>query len=961
MSSVQELLNALKANEKYQKQIVCSQLLSAKPGQYGQLNPPLPEALQDCLNKKDVQRLYAHQVKAISLLREGKNVGVVTPTASGKTLIYNLPLLEKVLHGEDLHALYLFPTKALEQDQKKSLLELAEPLGGLPPVTVEIYDGDTPSAEREKIRKSPPLVLLTNPDMVHLGLLPHHSQWAGFFKKLKWIVIDEVHTYRGIFGSHVSLVLKRLLRLCRHYGGQPQLLACSATVGKPGEFLEKLTGEAFSVITESGAPQPQRTFVLWNPESSPYTEATSLLEECLEKDLKTIVFTKSRKIAELISLWVRENPQWEPLVESYRAGYLPEERREIERRLFQNELRGVVSTSALEVGIDVGGLDACLLVGFPGTMISTWQRVGRVGRREKEALLVLIALPDALDQYWMSHPQEFFKRPLEQIVIHPGNKMVLAGHLLCAAAELPLQPEEPLAGGEAREVIARLEADNKLVRSQEWERWLCLAKNPHQGVSLRGIGDNFPLIDFQTGEILGFQDSSRAYRECYAGAVYIHQGETYEVVKLDYVNKEIFLKPFEGEFYTQPTVSEEVEILSVKHQRTLARGGQGEVNLCLGEVRVTEKVVCYERRLVADGSLISEHQLALPPQIFETESVWLSLPDGLVDELIRQEMDSLGSLHALEHALIALMPLFAICDRWDLGGISYLIHSQTKRPVIFIYDGFPGGAGLTERGYLVMEDLVQKVFELIHHCACEKGCPSCVQSPKCGNGNKPLSKHGAQQLADYARTGSSSSSVAVPLVLEKKAEEKDRDDKVSLDDKRVLYFDLETQKLAQDVGGWNNIRDMKLSVGIVFDSLDKKYSYYEENQVPQLIEKLCAADLVVGFNIKRFDYEVLRGYVNFDFNNLPTFDILELVHKQLGFRLKLEHLAQCTLQSAKAGDGLKAVEWFRQGRMDLIKQYCEMDVALTRDLFQFGLKNGYLLFRDQKSQELLRMPFKFRL
>ncbi|HET9869328.1 MAG TPA: helicase-related protein, partial [bacterium] len=425
----------------------------------------------------------------------------------------------------------------------------------LPAFSAEIYDGDTPTGTRAKIRKSPPHILLTNPDMLHLGILAFHDAWAGFFKGLKYVVVDEAHSYRGVFGSHVAHVLRRLRRVCAHYGASPQFVTCSATLGNPGEFLEGLTGLPFEVLSETGAPQNAKTFVLWNPDTaSPYTEAVTLLIECLKAGLKTIVFTKARKITELISLWVTQaRPEWAAQIKSYRAGYLPEERREIEAELFQDELKAVISTSALEVGIDVGGLDACVLVGYPGTMISTWQRSGRVGRGQAPSVVFLVAMADAMDQYWMKHPDRFFAMKPESLMVGFGNETIAGAHLRCAAAELPLTREADTAfyGALMDDLLPGLVEKGSLLESAAGGKWLVTDKNPQRSVGIRDMGEGYQIIRQDTGELIGTIDGMRAFRDCHPGAVYLHQGVQYVVKDLQWEGRKILVLDEPVDYYTQ--------------------------------------------------------------------------------------------------------------------------------------------------------------------------------------------------------------------------------------------------------------------------------------------------------------------------------------------------------------------------------------------------------------------------
>ncbi len=737
MERVDEFVRYLKGREEYEGRIVHLEHIASRPADYRNL--VLPPRIEKILRKQGIERLYSHQVRALEALRRRANVAVVTPAASGKTLIYNLCLLETLLKDPGARALYIFPLKALAQDQLQTIKEFAEE--GELEARAEIYDGDTSTYKRAQIRKEPPSVILTNPDMLHLGILPYHGSWQDFFRGLKVVVIDEVHTYRGIFGSHVAGIIRRLRRICRYYGANPQFILSSATIGEAKVFVETLSGLPCEVIKESGAPASAKSFLFWNPISSIYREAQDLFLECLKRDFKTIVFTKARKITELIHQWIiEENPDLEGQISSYRAGYLPEERREIERKFFSEELKGVISTSALELGIDIGGLDVCILVGYPGTVMATWQRAGRVGRKERKALLVMMGLSDALDQYFLSHPREFFRSGYETPIIDPFNPRIFAEHLLCAAAELPLSSEDEkmFSPGMSR-ILKILVARGQILR--KGKKWFSRSRRPQRRISIRSIGQSYTIIGSLEGKVIGGVSETRVFQECHPGAIYLHKGKQYQVVKLDPEKKNVYVEEVDSDYYTECTTVEEVEILEETKKKELT-----QFTVKLGRVKVTSQVVSFEKKRTATQVLLGEHPLSLPPQVFQTYSLWIEISPSLVSSIHKEGLDLAGGIHALEHASISLFPLFAMCDRWDVGGVTYPFHFQTGEATIFIYDGYPGGVGLAGRAYEVVEKLLEAAFRLIGDCPCERGCPSCIQSSKCGNRNKPLDKEAALKI-----------------------------------------------------------------------------------------------------------------------------------------------------------------------------------------------------------------------
>ncbi|MCZ7625183.1 MAG: DEAD/DEAH box helicase [Candidatus Methylomirabilis sp.] len=927
--------------------------IPSKSPSFSDLSHPLPEPLHDALRRIGVERLYTHQCAAIEAARAGSHPLVVTSTASGKSLTYLLPILEHLLNDRSARALLLFPIKALEQDQLKTLQTLLPPGAG---IEAAIVDGDTPASRREKLRANPPQLLLSNPDLLHLSLLPYHAQWRELWRNLRYVVLDELHTYRGVFGSHIAHVLRRLRRVAAAYGSQPQFIACSATISNPLGLSAQLTGHAFHLIDADGAPQQGKRFLLINPSGSPYTEATDLLLRCLRNGLKTIAFAKARKIAELIAMWARQADRTlGDRLAAYRAGFTADERRAIERGLFSEQLAGVVTTSALELGIDVGGLDACLLVGYPGSITSTWQRGGRVGRGRREALIILIALPDALDQYFFRHPDDFFGRPYEAAIVDPGNDQILAAHVVAAASEVPLRSDDPFYAAE-KELIQALHDQGRLLLSADGTEWYARERNPQRRINIRSLGESCTILN-EAGRAIGTIDGIRAVHECHPGAVYLHQGQQYEVLNLDLIQHKVHARPVTVDYYTTPLAEKDTEILEILESRD-HRG----IPYRLGRLKVTERVLGYERRRILGQDKIGSYRLDLPPHTFETVGLWFEVPDGLRAAVDQAGCHFMGSIHAVEHAMIGLFPLYALCDRSDIGGISYPIHPQVGRAAIFIYDGYPGGIGLTERGFRVLPELFLKTRQLLEECLCETGCPSCVHSPKCGSGNKPLDKPGAHLTlqgllgeASWAETTQPRSQHLSMTVSDPRVVEEPRAASTA---PSALVFDLETQRSADEVGGWEHRDRMGLAVGVVYDLDRAEFRVYTESQVEALIRDLVGARLIIGFNLRRFDFDVLRAYADLDWNALPTLDILECIYRRLGFRLKLDHLTQETLGERKSADGLQSLAWFKAGEIERVIEYCKQDVFLTKRLYDFGRQHGYLLYRDIQGRAV-RLPVDF--
>jgi len=830
-TGVSDFVEYLRSSADYAGQVRHAERLPAREARFADLDPPLPEELRQALAQQGIERLYSHQVEAIQRLRAGENVVVVTSTASGKTLCYNLPVLERLLADPDSKAFYLFPTKALAQDQLRGLRRFGEvaprrkgnsgshcegspstafrgcPFGqlrassecneGVNSATEDLsasggtpiqgaaevgdssrvypepnqtlryaqsdsgeepalsaakglgmtsladllacgtYDGDTPASTRRRLRNDANIIL-TNPDMLHTGILPYHSRWARFFSDLRYVVVDEIHSYRGIFGSHVANVLRRLRRICDHYGSNPQFVCCSATIANPVELAQRLTGLDITEISRDGSPRGPKTFLLWNPphidaarmeRRSSHDEAKELLAALMRRGVQTIAFTKTRVAAELLFRYTQESlerlaPELAGALRPYRAGYLPQERREIERLLFSGELRGVTSTNALELGIDVGSLDASIIVGYPGTIASTWQQAGRAGRGSEEALVVLVAYNDPIDQYLMRHPEYFFGRSPENAVIDPENPYVLAGHLRCAAFELPLRSDDRRYFGELTDSIAAILQDVGQVQRIDGDWYWATTDYPAAQINLRTSSDDtFTIIDAaDDNRVIGVVDAISAPELVYPGGVYLHQGETYLVRELDLEARTARVERRELDYYTQAVLDAHIRAGQAEQQHDW-RGWR----ICHGPATITWATTAFKKIQFYSLDSIGYGKLDLPPQSLDTVSTWLIPDQDTLDEARSRERRPIDGLVGIRNVLVHVLPLYAMCDRTDLGGL--VDSSNTGTPTIFLYDRYPGGLGFAEKGYDMVEEMMRSCLALIRECECEQGCPSCVGSP----------------------------------------------------------------------------------------------------------------------------------------------------------------------------------------------------------------------------------------
>ena len=748
-------LDHLRTLSSYQDQIVHEEHIASRDARYGQLGSSLSPKLCNALEQLHLFPLYSHQAAAIDAVRNGKHVIISTPSASGKTLCYNLPVLHSLDEQKRSRALYLFPTKALAQDQLRSLNDLVSVAHMK--VKRATFDGDTPTHKRAEIRRSANIVI-SNPDMLHLGILPNHRSWIGFLSELKYVVIDEAHVYRGVFGSHVANVIRRLRRICARYGSYPQFICCSATIANAGEHAENITGLPFQDITEDGGPVGGRDFVLWNPplideaksnRRSAGGEAAHLLSELMVAGIRSLAFARTRKMVELICMYVKQqlllrNTIEAELIRPYRAGYLAEDRREIERELFEGKLLAAVATTALELGVDIGHLDATILTGYPGSIASTWQQAGRSGRGREKALSILIGSENPLDQYFMRYPEALFGKGFERALIAPSNPHILKPHILCAAWELPLTDSDRKYFGDYETVRLGLEEEGLLrLRGRTWYPTPSVVF-PAQEVNIRSVSSrSCALIDDRTGQLLETVDSATAFFQIHPGAVYLHQGDAYLITEFDLTSSVAYARPSDGHYYTQPKDITELTIVT-----TICERHAGHSIIYLGEVEVTTTVIGFKKKRVYTEEVIGEELLDLPPQSFRTVGFWCDLTSGIEEILAHKGLDFPGGLHAAEHASIAMLPLFALCDRNDIGGVSIPLHPDTGKAQIFIYDAHPGGVGIAEKGFELVEELWGATLKLVSECPCEEGCPSCVQSPKCGNNNQPLDKQAARLILE---------------------------------------------------------------------------------------------------------------------------------------------------------------------------------------------------------------------
>jgi DEAD/DEAH box helicase domain-containing protein len=763
LDAVQEALGSLTARYRGDEVLTAVKHLPAREAQFRVMPGWLRDELAAAYRAKGIEQLYSHQAAAAELARSGKNFVVVTPTASGKTLCYNLPVLNSILENADTRALYLFPTKALAQDQLAELHDLAKRLDDC--FGVFTYDGDTPGDARKAIRERGH-VILTNPDMLHTGILPHHTKWTRLFENLRYIVIDELHTYRGVFGSHLANVLRRLARVARFYGSTPQFICCSATIANPGELARQLIEANVEVIEENGAPAAEKLFVFYNPpmvnrnlgiRRSYLNETTRVAKELLARKLQTIVFANSRLHTEVLLTYLqqanRPQPGGSEPIRGYRGGYLPGERREIERGLREGRIRGVVATNALELGIDIGSLDACVMAGYAGSIASTWQRAGRAGRRSGTSCAVMVASSSPLDQFIVQHPGYFFGRSPEHAYVQPDNLEILVNHLKCAAFELPLSPDDRFGNADLPTLCERLTEAGYLHRSGAHWHWVQEAY-PADTVSLRSVtSDNFVIIDV-TGhpnaegagepEVIGEVDFSSALPTVHPKAIYIHQGQQYHVDRLDFDQRKAYVKRVNVDYFTDAIRYTQVRVLEIAEEETIA----GPAARAHGDVLVRSQVVGFKKIKFFTNENVGAGKLELPENEMHTTAFWVTLRHALLTDLPFALSDRQSGIFGLLHALESIATLLLMCDRRDLGaavgerpvqpGIETEWQEFTAamsdpsqmreffEPNLYLYDAYPGGIGFSEPLFRAHDLLLSRTRELIAACPCEKGCPSCV-------------------------------------------------------------------------------------------------------------------------------------------------------------------------------------------------------------------------------------------
>jgi DEAD/DEAH box helicase domain-containing protein len=758
-NQIEAIVDQLAARDRDRELITALHRVPARQAQWAPVPVWVHSELVAAYRERGVEQLYSHQGHAVDAIHKGRNTVIVTPTASGKTLCYNLPVLNSVLENPDVRALYLFPTKALAQDQLAELHELGERLENQ--FGVFTYDGDTPSDARAAIRERGHIVL-TNPDMLHAGILPHHTRWTRLFENLRYIILDELHTYRGVFGSHLANVLRRLRRLAKFYGSDPQFIACSATIANPADLAQRLTEAEFECISENGAPSGEKCFLFYNPpvvnrylgiRRSYIHESARIAQEFLKRDLQTMVFANSRLHTELLVTYLQHanppSPGRGHSVRGYRGGYLPNERREIERGLREERIKGIVSTNALELGIDIGSLDSVVMAGYPGTLASTWQRAGRAGRRNDSSCAVFVASSAPIDQFIVQHPDYFFGRTPEHAFIQPNNLEILVNHLKCAAFELPIRSDEQFGGIDVAPICERLEEAGYLHRTGNNWHWTEQAY-PADTVSLRAVtSDNFVIVD-TTGapEIIGEVDFPSALATVHPKAIYLHQGQQYQVERLDFEKRKAYVKRVDLEYYTDAIRYTQVRVLELAEtSRLIASDSSRDAGAShnYGDVLVRSQVVGFKKIKFFTSENVGSGNLELPENEMQTTAFWLTLERSLIESLAFSVRDRQSGMPGLLYALSSMATLLLMCDRRDLGtavgerppspglGLDWeespAIDGEEREyfePNLYIYDAYPSGIGFSEPLYDIADALIARTRDLIGACPCEKGCPSCV-------------------------------------------------------------------------------------------------------------------------------------------------------------------------------------------------------------------------------------------
>lgn len=749
---VPELINRLKASRRYEGQIVHIEEISSREPAYSPLE--LKPLMSYALAGKGIEQLYTHQAEAIKKIREGQNIVLSTSTASGKSLCYMLPIFETIIDDPRATALYISPLNALVNDQLQTFRDSSDQMGL--DIRIDKFIGTMSQAEKSSVKYGNPRILFTNPDMLHMSFLAWKHQWRGFLSNLRFIVLDESHSYSGVMGSHMANLLRRLNRVCELYGSDPQYICCTATIGNPVQHTSALIGKDVSLVDSDGSGRGAQKFVFWNPplyensrnftlRKSSFGETVELFTNFVQSGFQTIAFARSRQKVERMFVESRNifaSRGVSRNISPYRGGYQGHEREAIEKGLSGGEIGGVISTNALEMGIDIGGLDACIMDGFPGTIMSARQQAGRAGRGSRESVVVLVADSNALDQYYMRNPGDFFRRNCEEAVINVSNRYIQAGHLLCAAMEIPLKPEDAQHFGNEYNAIIKVLEEEGLLGGLDAKQ--CLDPNPHRNVSIRDIdSDSYTMIDRATRQPLE-RDMTRlqAYREAFEGAIYINKGVPYCVTRQDHGKRQIIVEQAQDGYYTRSLVSSDIVIKEIFHSKSLP--ACSNVKVCFGDVDVTQQVTGYKKIRQRTDEDLGQYSLQMPKFTLSMEALWLEMPAEFAQAVELHGCDLAGGIHAIEHAMIGMYPLHLLADRSDIGGVSATEHPDLAgKSGIFVYDGHQGGVGYAESGYVKIVEMLEVTLRSIESCPCTGGCPSCIQSPKCGNNNNPLDKDAA--------------------------------------------------------------------------------------------------------------------------------------------------------------------------------------------------------------------------
>ncbi|WP_404442365.1 DEAD/DEAH box helicase [Sutcliffiella horikoshii] len=749
--TIYEVIDWMKNEESIAKNIVHWETVAPKEAQTVPFPPQIDERLLASLTNRGIGSLYTHQAAAFEAAVNKKHFVAVTPTASGKTLCYNLPVLQKIVQNNDARALYLFPTKALAQDQKSELNEIITQMGV--PINSYTYDGDTAPTIRQKVRKAGHVVI-TNPDMLHSAILPHHTKWVSLFENLEYIVIDELHTYRGVFGSHVANVIRRLKRICKFYGSNPTFICTSATIANPKELAQELTGETFELINNNGAPSSKKHIVFYNPpivnkplniRRSATLEVRKLAAEFLQEKIQTIVFAKSRVRVEILLTYLKElvkNQLGEKSIQGYRGGYLPTQRRAIEKGLRNGEIYGVVSTNALELGVDIGQLQVCIMTGYPGTIASAWQQAGRAGRRQGEAVIVMVASSNPLDQYVIQHPEFFLKSNPESARINPNNLVILVDHIKCAAYELPFKKGDTFDGVELEDILDYLTEERVLHENGGKWHWMNDAFPAHN-ISLRSASQENVIIIDQTSEpankVIGEMDRFSSMTLLHDEAIYLHQGVQYQVEKLDWEEKKAFVREVNVDYFTDANLAVSLDVLEVDKQTEYPAG-----TISFGDVSVRAMATIFKKIKFETHENIGSGPIYLPEEELQTSATWITLEDEITESLKGDDLEKslLGIAHALKH----VTPLLLMCEPMDMQVVPQVKSTHDEKPVVYFYDRYPGGVGLSEKAYDYINELLTRASELIGNCPCRSGCPSCIGADYPDEDSKELALSLLQKL-----------------------------------------------------------------------------------------------------------------------------------------------------------------------------------------------------------------------